>query len=182
MILFTFLFVFIYVLTTNIGQRLGIDSKLVTYFLLVYSILYITIKGRMKLFFHTPFVLVALCVVLTILMRFSKGIMANSFLVLMNLMFPALLLFLFEQIKVSKLNMEKVLLNIFTLNCCMAIVEFAMKYHFIGWYENSYAEGYVSFNDSAFRSVALWGGAFGKCRTHLHYKWIPAFFKHKKEV
>ena len=114
-------------------------------------------------------------------MRLSKGIMANSFLVLMNLMFPALLLFLFEQIKVSKLSMEKVLLNIFTLNCCMAIVEFAMKSHFIGWYENTYADGYVSFNDSAFRSVALWGG-FGKCRTHLHYKWIPAFFKHKKEV
>jgi hypothetical protein len=179
--LFTFLFVFIYVLTTNIGQRIGIDPKLVTYFLLAYSLLYITFKGRMKLFFHTPIALVALCVVVTILMRLSKGIMANSFLVLMNLMFPALLLFLFEQIKVSKLSMEKVLLNIFTLNCCMAIVEFVMKSHFIGWYENAYADGYVSFNDSAFRSVALWG-AFGKCRTHLHYKWIPAFFKHKKEV
>ena len=156
--LFSFLFVFIYVLTTNIGHRMGIDPKLVTYFLLVYSLLYITIKGRMKLFFYSPFALVALCVVVTILMRLSKGIMANSFLVLMNLMFPALLLFLFEQIKVSKLSMEKVLLNIFTLNCCMAIVEFAMKSHFIGWYENAYAEGYVSFNDSVFRSVALWGG------------------------
>ena len=180
--LFSFLFVFIYVLTTNIGHRMGIDPKLVTYFLLVYSLLYITIKGRMKLFFYSPFALVALCVVVTILMRLSKGIMANSFLVLMNLMFPALLLFLFEQIRVSKQSVKKVLLNIFVLNCCMAIVEYAMKSHFIGWYENTYADGYVSFNDSAFRSVALWGGAFGKCRTHLHYKWIPAFFKHKKEV
>ena len=179
--LFSFLFVFIYVLTTNIGHRMGIDPKLVTYFLLVYSLLYITIKGRMKLFFYSPFALVALCVVVTILMRLSKGIMANSFLVLMNLMFPALLLFLFEQIRVSKQSVKKVLLNIFVLNCCMAIVEYAMKSHFIGWYENTYADGYVSFNDSAFRSVALWG-AFGKCRTHLHYKWIPAFFKHKKEV
>lgn len=156
--LFSFLFVFIYVLTTNIGQRIGIDPKLVTYFLLAYSLLYITFKGRMKLFFHTPIALVALCVVVTILMRLSKGIMANSFLVLMNLMFPALLLFLFEQIKVSKQSVKKVLLNIFVLNCCMAIVEYAMKSHFIGWYENTYADGYVSFNDSAFRSVALWGG------------------------
>lgn len=179
--LFSFLFVFIYVLTTNIGHRMGIDPKLVTYFLLVYSLLYITIKGRMKLFFYSPFALVALCVIVTILLRLSKGIMANSFLVLMNLMFPALLLFLFEQIRVSKQSVKKVLLNIFVLNCCMAIVEYAMKSHFIGWYENTYADGYVSFNDSAFRSVALWG-AFGKCRTHLHYKWIPAFFKHKKEV
>lgn len=156
--LFTFLFVFIYVLTTNIGQRLGIDSKLVTYFLLVYSLLYIIFKGRLKLLFHTPLVLVVLCVVITVLMRLSMGIMGNSFLVLMNLLFPALLLFMFEQIKVSKQSIKKVLLNIFALNCCMAIVEFAMKSHFIGWYENAYAEGYVSFNASAFRSVALWGG------------------------
>lgn len=52
--LFTFLFVFIYVLTTNIGHRMGIDPMLVTYFLLAYSLLYISFKGRMKLFFHTP--------------------------------------------------------------------------------------------------------------------------------
>lgn len=156
--LFTFLFVFIYVLTTNIGQRLGIDPKLVTYFLLVYSLLNIIFKGWLKLLFHTPLVLVVLCVVIAVLMRLSMGIMGNSFLVLMNLLLPALLLFLFEQINVSRRNVKKVLLNIFVLNSCIAIVEFVMKSHAIGWYETAYVDGYVSFDDSTFRSVALFGG------------------------
>ena len=156
--LFTFLFVFIYVLTTNIGQRIGIDPKLVTYFLLTYSLLYIIVKGRLKVFFHSSFAIVALCVVLTALMRFYRGIMADSFLTLMNLLFPALLLFLFKQIRVTQYEIRKVIINVFVVNCCIAILEFIMKSHIIGWYEGGYTEGFISYEDSVFRSVALLGG------------------------
>lgn len=156
--LFTFLFIFIYVLTTNIGHRLGIDSKLVNYFLLIFSFLYILIKEKAGVLFHSTFGIVLYCAVITVIMRVSEGIMADSFQVLMNLLFPALIVFVIRLMKTTKNEMQGIIIKMFIVNSFVAIFEFILKSHLIGWYEAGYTEGYISYQDSAFRSVALLGG------------------------
>lgn len=156
--LFTFLFVFIYVLTTNIGHRLGIDYKLVNYFLLIFSFLYILIKEKAGVLFHSTFGIVLYCVVITVIMRVSEGIMADSFQVLMNLLIPSLIVFVICLMKTTKNEMQGIIIKMFIVNSFIAIFEFILKSHLIGWYEGSYEEGYISYQDSEFRSVALLGG------------------------
>lgn len=114
--LFTFLFIFIYVLTTNIGQRLGIDPKLVNYFLLIFSFLYILIKEKAGVLFHSTFGIVLYCAVITVIMRVSEGIMADSFLVLMNLLFPALIVFVIRLMKTTKNEMQGIIIKLFIVN------------------------------------------------------------------
>lgn len=156
--MFAFLFLLIFVLTMNIGQRLGLDARWVSYGLLAFATLYIMVKGKMRQFCRTPLAMVALCFVATVVMRFYEGIMADSVLVLLNLLLPVLLLFVVQQTGTAQHKMTKVMLTVFVVNCCMAIVEYATKSYIIGWYEGAYTEGFVTADTSAFRSVALWGG------------------------
>lgn len=161
--MFTFMFLLIFVLTMNIGQRLGLDARWVSYGLLAFSASYIMVKGKVRQFCSTPLAMVALCFVATVVMRYYEGIMADSVLVLLNLLLPVLLLFVFQQMGTAQHKMTKVMLTVFVINSCMAIVEYVTKSYIVGWYEGAYAEGFVTVNTSAFRSVALWGGAIGEC-------------------
>lgn len=165
--LFTCLLLFIYVLTENIGQRLGLDRNLANDCLLVFAVLLIMLMGRVGKLMHPPYLYVAAGFVATLLMRYHQGIMSNSFQPLLNLLLPVLVLVVVMQVRARKERMQKVLVNLFIVNSCIAIIEFITKTHVIGWVENTYTGGYVQFDDAQFRSVALWGGAAGQCRTDL---------------
>lgn len=179
--LYTFLIVFIYVLTGNIGQRLGIEDKLVYYFLLIFSMLYIMMKGKLGEMFHSPVAYVIFCVAITIVIRISKGIMADSFLVLLNVLFPPLILFVIQQMELPKLRMQKVFINIFIINSLIAIFEFVIKSHVIGNYDSTYTEGYVTFSSSEFRSVALLGGPLANAEITLILNAFLLFSNYKKK-
>lgn len=156
--LFTCLLLFIYVLTENIGQRLGLDRNLANDCLLVFAVLLIMLMGRVGKLMHPPYLYVTAGFVATLLMRYHQGIMSNSFQPLLNLLLPVLVLVVVMQIRARKERMQKVLVNLFIVNSCIAIIEFITKTHVIGWVENTYTGGYVQFDDAQFRSVALWGG------------------------
>ena len=179
--LYTFLIVFIYVLTGNIGQRLGIEDKFVYYFLLIFSMLYIMMKGKLGEMFHSPVAYVIFCVAITIVIRISKGIMADSFLVLLNVLFPPLILFVIQQMELPKLRMQKVFINIFIINSLIAIFEFVIKSHVIGNYDSTYTEGYVTFSSSEFRSVALLGGPLANAEITLILNVFLLFSNYKKK-
>lgn len=179
--LFTFLIIFIYVLTGNIGQRLGIENKCVYYILLVFSILYLSIKGKLGTLFRSPVSYVILCVIITIVIRLSKGIMSDSFLVLLNVLFPPLLLFVIQQMRILRPRMQTVFINIFIINSLIAIFEFVIKSHIIGNYDSTYTEGYVSFSDSEFRSVALMGGPLANAEFTLILNAFLLFSNIKKK-
>lgn len=179
--LYTFLIVFIYVLTGNIGQRLGIEDKFVYYFLLIFSMLYIMMKGKLGEMFHSPVAYVIFCVAITIVIRISKGIMADSFLVLLNVLFPPLILFVIQQMALPKLRMQKVFVNIFIINSLIAIFEFVIKSHVIGNYDSTYTEGYVTFSSSEFRSVALLGGPLANAEITLILNAFLLFSNYKKK-
>lgn len=179
--LYTFLIVFIYVLTGNIGQRLGIEDKFVYYFLLIFSMLYIMMKGKLGEMFHSPVAYVIFCVAITIVIRISKGIMANSFLILLNVLFPPLILFVIQQMELPKLRMQKVFINLFIINSLIAIFEFVIKAHVIGNYDSTYTGGYVTFSSSEFRSVALLGGPLANAEITLFLNVFLLFSNYKNK-
>lgn len=150
----------LYFFQVNIAERIGVSRNIFNYFILVVWALYMFMFTP-KFSKHKTELLILLTSVIILSIRYYLDMFEETVQTLFVVIFPALLYMVIVRNKNDvklQLYIRKVLITFYVVNSCMAILEFITRSHVIGWVENVYSEGFLTFASySDFRAVALAG-------------------------
>ena len=171
-----FVLMLLYFFQVNIAQAVGLETRVFNY-ILILLYLYFFVCFRPKFCQYKDEYYILFVSLLLLISRYIMGMFEETFQTLLNLMMPALLLMIIRAngFQRSNLQIKSFLVSYFLVNCLIAIFEFIISGHLIGWHDRAYSDGelvsYVGSSD--FRSVALSGSPLSNA---LNVTILSAFF------
>lgn len=171
-----FVLMLLYFFQVNIAQAVGLENRIFNYILvLLYLYFFVCFRPTFRQYKDEYYILFVS--LLLLISRYIMGMFEETFQTLINLMMPALLLMIIHANEFQRRNLQikSFLVSYFVFNCLIAIFEFIIRGHLIGWHDTAYSDGelvsYVGSSD--FRSVALSGSPLSNA---LNVTILSSFF------